>query len=120
MASLQAHLMSFLLRHTFKRKLAKAKDAKQGASLHEAAALSKTPPDVRITAATLGGVPGEWVEPAAEHSSGCSVVSAWRRPISRVRRRTYRPHHDVLRSAGIPRVSHRTTGWPRSILSLRR
>src|SRR5882757_9352589 len=69
MASLQAHLMSFVLRHTFKRKLAKAKDAKQARAVMSGGDF-KTPPDVRITAATLGGVPGEWVEPAAEHSSG--------------------------------------------------
>ncbi|HUK25355.1 MAG TPA: alpha/beta hydrolase, partial [Terriglobales bacterium] len=61
MASWQAHFVSFVLRHTFKRRLARAKDA-----WHARAILNsgwfKTPRDVRITQTILGGVPGEWIE----------------------------------------------------------
>jgi len=53
--------MSFLLRNTFKRKLARARNA-----LHARAIMNggtfKTPADVRIAPAALGGVPGEWLE----------------------------------------------------------
>jgi len=61
MASWQAHSISFVLRHTFKRQLARSKDAQQARAVMNAGKF-KTPANVRITPATLGGVSGEWVE----------------------------------------------------------
>jgi monoterpene epsilon-lactone hydrolase len=61
MASWQAYAVSFLLRHTFKRRLAAAKDA-QAARAVLNGVVFKAPKDVRITPGNLGGVPGEWVE----------------------------------------------------------
>ncbi|MGA3042879.1 MAG: alpha/beta hydrolase [Bryobacteraceae bacterium] len=61
MASWQAHTMSFVLRHTFKRRLARAKNAQHARAIMNAG-IFKTPSDVKITSAALGGVPGEWVE----------------------------------------------------------
>jgi monoterpene epsilon-lactone hydrolase len=61
MSSWQAHAMSFLLRHTFKRRLAAAKDAQAARAILNSGVF-KAPKDVRITPADLGGVPGEWVE----------------------------------------------------------
>ncbi len=58
--------MSFLLRHTFKRRLAAAKDAQHARAILNAGVF-KAPANVRITPANLGGVPGEWVE-SSEHS----------------------------------------------------
>ena len=78
MASWQAHTVSFVLRHTFKPRLARAKDA-----LHARAILNgpplprrrtvKTRSAIRIAPATMGGVPGEWVESGPESSAGVLV-----------------------------------------------
>jgi len=71
MASLRAHAISFLVRHTFKRQLIRAQDQDiehirrvMGVSIY------KVPGDIEIREETIGGVPGEWVrvrgsEPAA-------------------------------------------------------
>jgi len=67
MASWQAHTMSFFLRHTFKPRLARSKDAFKARAVMNGG-IFKMPKDVRITPADLGGVPGEWVEPAAGHA----------------------------------------------------
>ena len=61
MASWQAHTMSFVLRHTFKRKLARATSAQHARAILNGGVF-KTPASVRITAGALGGVPGEWLE----------------------------------------------------------
>jgi len=61
MATWQAHTMSFILRHTFKPRLARAKDAQHARAIMNRA-IFKTPASVKITPAALGGVPGEWVE----------------------------------------------------------
>ncbi|MBZ5594233.1 MAG: alpha/beta hydrolase fold domain-containing protein [Acidobacteriia bacterium] len=61
MASWQAHFVSFVLRHTFKRRLARAKDALKARAILNLNWF-KTPADVRIAQETLGGIPGEWVE----------------------------------------------------------
>ncbi len=61
MASWQAHAMSFVLRHTFKPRLAKAKSAQHARAIMNGGRF-KAPAGVRITPAQLGGVPGEWVE----------------------------------------------------------
>jgi acetyl esterase/lipase len=61
MASWQAHFISFVLRHTFKPKLARSKDAVQARAVMGGGAAFKTPSGVQINPATLGGVPGEWV-----------------------------------------------------------
>lgn len=72
MASWQAHAMSFILRHTFKKQLAKAPGALQARAIMNTGRF-KTPADVRITPATLGGVPGEWVESASGGGRGILV-----------------------------------------------
>ena len=61
MASWQAHLWSALLRHTFKKKLARA------TNIHAIRAIMdrsffRVPMDVRITPARVGQSDGEWVE----------------------------------------------------------
>jgi len=69
MASWQAHLLSFTLRHTFKRKLARAKDAGHARAILNGGRF-KTPSDVRIVSATLAGVSGERVESRPESNAG--------------------------------------------------
>jgi cation diffusion facilitator CzcD-associated flavoprotein CzcO/acetyl esterase/lipase len=67
-ASWQAYLVSFVLRHTLKPALARAKDATHARSILNSGWF-RTPNDVRMTRATLlGEVQGEWVECGA--SSG--------------------------------------------------
>ncbi|MBS3024349.1 MULTISPECIES: alpha/beta hydrolase [Acidiphilium] len=62
MASLAAHLINPVLRVQVKRKLARATDAE---SLRKAfRSPMPTPRGVRYTPSIIGGVPGEWVEPA--------------------------------------------------------
>jgi acetyl esterase/lipase len=65
MASWQAHFMSFVLRHTFKPRLARSRDARHARAIMNSGVF-KTPRGVRIAPATVGGVPGEWVESASE------------------------------------------------------
>jgi acetyl esterase/lipase len=65
MASWQAHTMSFVLRHTFKPRLARAKNARQGRAIMSGG-IFRTPSSVKITPAALGGVPGEWVEAVSQ------------------------------------------------------
>src|SRR5258708_25672155 len=69
MASLRAHLVSFLLRHAFKRRLARAKDVSQARAVMRGATFP-VPKHVCITPAVLGGVPGEWVEPLTTPAAG--------------------------------------------------
>jgi len=64
--------MSFVLRHTFKRRLARAETAQQARAVMNGS-IFKRPKDVRITPAELGGVPGEWVEPAGGATAGVLV-----------------------------------------------
>jgi len=71
MASWQAHTMSFFLRHTFKPRLARAENAQQARAIMNGGVF-KTPSDVKIAPAALGGVPGEWVESVS--SSGNPVL----------------------------------------------
>lgn len=59
--SWQARAISFLLRHTFKPRLVKADTVEKARAVFNAAS-GKTPPDCTIDAATVGGVPGEWVQ----------------------------------------------------------
>jgi len=59
--SWQARIFSFILRHTFKRRLAAAGDAEAARAVLNSGRF-RTPSDMRITPATPGGVPGEWVE----------------------------------------------------------
>jgi monoterpene epsilon-lactone hydrolase len=61
MASLQAHVTTWILKRTLKPKLAQAKNALEVRRLLRPEPF-KTPRDVRITAEQIGGVPGEWVE----------------------------------------------------------
>jgi acetyl esterase/lipase len=90
--------MSFVLRHTFKRQLSRAKDA-QAARAVMNGSIFKTPQDVKITPANLGGVPGEWVESASQpasavllylHGGGYFACSA----------RTHRPFTTAFAQAG--------------------
>lgn len=69
MASWQAHCISFVLRHTFKPRLARTKDAKQARAVMGGVPI-KVPRDIRITQAAMGNVPGEWVEPASQSGVG--------------------------------------------------
>jgi epsilon-lactone hydrolase len=64
MASWQAHLWSILLRHTFKKKLARSTSAQEIRAIMDRS-LFKTPPTVKITPARLGQCDGEWVEPTS-------------------------------------------------------
>ena len=57
--------MSFILRHTFKRKLARAKNAQHARAIMNSG-IFRMPSGIRITPGTLGGVPGEWVESASK------------------------------------------------------
>ena len=57
--------MSFILRHTFKPKLAHAKTAQHARAIMNGG-IFKVPAGVKITPAALGGVPGEWVESSAK------------------------------------------------------
>jgi len=61
MASLQAHVTSWILRRKLKPKLALATDALAVRRLMRPQPI-KVPRGVRITAQQVGGVPGEWVE----------------------------------------------------------
>jgi acetyl esterase/lipase len=61
MASLQAHVVSWILKRRLKPKLAQAGDALTVRKLMRPEP-AKIPPGVRITPQTVGGVPGEWVE----------------------------------------------------------
>jgi acetyl esterase/lipase len=72
MASWQAHTMSFILRHTFKPRLARAQNAQHARAIMNGGAF-KTPPGITITPAALGGVPGEWVESASQPGAGVLV-----------------------------------------------
>jgi acetyl esterase/lipase len=72
MASWQAHLVSFVLRHTFKPRLARTRDAYQARAILNSG-LFRTPSDVRITPVTMGGIPGEWVESGSGTGTGSTV-----------------------------------------------
>lgn len=61
MASLQAHVTSWILRRKLKPKLALATDALAVRRLMRPQPI-RVPHGVRITAQQVGGVPGEWVE----------------------------------------------------------
>ncbi|WP_334186536.1 alpha/beta hydrolase fold domain-containing protein [Noviherbaspirillum sp.] len=63
MSSWQARLFSFILKQTFKRKLARASTADEARKLFNAGG-GKPMSGVRYTPAVMGGVPGEWVEAA--------------------------------------------------------
>jgi len=69
MASWQAHTMSFFLRHTFKPRLARARSAQHARAIMNGGVF-KVPSTVKIMAATLGGIPGEWVESTSEPAVG--------------------------------------------------
>ncbi len=82
--------MSFILRHTFKPRLARAKSAQHARAIMNGGAF-KMPAGIKITAASLGGVPGEWVESTTDpavavlvylHGGGYFACSA----------RTHRPY----------------------------
>lgn len=60
MASIQARLVSFLLRHTFKRRLARTTTALQARAVMNGRPLP-LPSSVSVAPDSLGGVPGEWV-----------------------------------------------------------
>jgi monoterpene epsilon-lactone hydrolase len=63
MASWQAHLASFALRHTFKPRLARAERVEDIRRVMNTGIWFSLPADVVVTQAMLGGIPGEWVEP---------------------------------------------------------
>jgi acetyl esterase/lipase len=99
MASWQAHTMSFVLRHTFKRRLARAENAQHARAIMNKGVF-KVPSGVKITPASLGGVPGEWVESASEpgavvllylHGGGYFACSA----------RTHRPYTTAFAQRGL-------------------
>ncbi len=91
--------MSFFLRHTFKPRLARARDAQHARAIMNGGVF-KTPSSVKITPATLGGVPGEWVESASNpraplllylHGGGYFACSA----------RTHRPFTTAFALRGL-------------------
>jgi acetyl esterase/lipase len=99
MASWQAHTVSFVLRHTFKPRLARAKDAQRARAIMNGG-IFKTPSGIQIAPATLGGVPGEWVESASQpgaavllylHGGGYFACSA----------RTHRPFTTAFAQRGL-------------------
>ena len=61
MASWQAHFISFLLRTTFKPRLAKALEAVEARRLLESGAAHKVPGDLDVRPGEVAGIPGEWV-----------------------------------------------------------
>ncbi len=65
MASLQAHVVSWVLKRRLKPKLAEANDALTVRRLMRPEPV-KLPPGVHVTPAEIGGVPGEWVEGASQ------------------------------------------------------
>jgi len=69
MASWQAHCISFLLRHTFKPRLARARDAQQARAIMNSGRF-RTPRDLRITQITLGGVACECLEAESGSTAG--------------------------------------------------
>ncbi|HYC02257.1 MAG TPA: alpha/beta hydrolase [Azospirillaceae bacterium] len=98
MASLRAHLVSFLLRRTMKRQLEAAQDAEDVRAIFNRGVPASTA-GVRILADKLGGVPGEWVEPKRGapvghmlflHGGGYVACSA----------RTHRPYTTWFARAG--------------------
>ncbi len=71
MASWQAHLVSMLLRNTFKRRLAAAKSADQARRVMNGSTFFKVPGDVRIEPAELGQTcSGEWITSATGGGDG--------------------------------------------------
>ena len=62
MSSWQARLSSFVIRQTIKRRLAAAQDVAGIRAVFNRSGLYAVPGGIKITAATLNGVPGEWVE----------------------------------------------------------
>jgi acetyl esterase/lipase len=99
MATWQAHIMSFILRRTFKPRLARATNAQHARAIMNHSVF-KTPAGIKITSATLGGVPGEWVEAAPQpgapvlvylHGGGYFACSA----------RTHRPFTTAFAQHGL-------------------
>jgi len=69
MTSLRARLINFVLRHSVKRGLAKSRTPQDVRRVFNSAR-SFPPRGVTFTPATLGGVPGEWVEAKATPATG--------------------------------------------------
>jgi cation diffusion facilitator CzcD-associated flavoprotein CzcO/acetyl esterase/lipase len=63
LASWQAHLISAILRHTFKPRLARAATIADARKVMHGGPRFRVPATVRITSAQLGQTGGEWVEP---------------------------------------------------------
>jgi cation diffusion facilitator CzcD-associated flavoprotein CzcO/acetyl esterase/lipase len=59
--SWQARVFSFILKQTFKRRLAAAGTAEEARAVLNSGRF-RTPSDVKVTPATQGGIPGEWIE----------------------------------------------------------
>jgi acetyl esterase/lipase len=66
MASWQAHLTSFVMRHSVKPRLTAANSVAEIRDLMSASTGFTLPADIKVTKAELGGVPGEWVELRSE------------------------------------------------------
>src|SRR6267142_1103969 len=69
MASWQAHCMSFVLRHTFKRRLAKSGSAEEARRVMSGGVF-KAPSGLRFTQIQLGSVPCELVEGESGGNAG--------------------------------------------------
>jgi acetyl esterase/lipase len=69
MASWQAHCISFIIRHTFKPRLARSRDAQQARAVMNSGRFS-TPRGVRFTQVSLGGVACESVEAESGSTAG--------------------------------------------------
>jgi len=89
MASIEAHVTTWILKRKLKPKLARAADALEIRRLMRPQPV-KLPRDVRITPQQIGGVPGEWVEAQSSdvtllyfHGGGYVACSAeMHRPIT--------------------------------------
>jgi len=98
MASWQAHTISFVLRHTFKPRLARAKNAQRARAIMNGG-IFKTPSSVNITPATLGGVSGEWVE-SASHPGGTVLLYLHGGGYFACSARTHRPYTTAFAQRG--------------------
>ena len=99
MASWQARVVSFLLRHTFKPRLARATTVADIRALTSASVGFRLPADVRITVATLGGVPGEWVE-SRTGSVGAALLYVHGGGYVACSARTHRPFTSAFARSG--------------------
>jgi monoterpene epsilon-lactone hydrolase len=99
MASWQAQVASFVLRHAFKPRLARAATPEDIRAVMSPRTGFGLPTDVRITAATLGDVPGEWVE-SRTGSAGAALLYVHGGGYVACSARTHRPLTSAFAQSG--------------------